>query len=198
VGERGWQTVGWAIAAVVAVLAVARLLDRAPEPPPVRVGAGAAQARGGGATGARRRLVVHVAGAVRRPGVYRLADGARVADAVRRAGGPGPRATVDLINLAARLRDGQQVVVPAAAGAGGPAAATGGAASVGAAGGPPLSLGSATAEQLADLDGIGPTLAERIVALRTERGGFAAISDLADVEGIGEQRLAALEQALVP
>lgn len=196
-GERGWQTVGWAVAAVVAVLAAARLLDRAPDPPPVRVAGHPGEQRAGGAGprgGGRPRLVVHVAGAVRRPGLYRVLDGARVADAIERAGGSGPLAALDLINLAAHVRDGQQVIVPAAA-PGAPGLPVGAGPGDGAL---PLSLGSATAEQLAELDGIGPTLAERIVTLRAERGGFAAVADLADVEGIGEQRLAALEQALVP
>lgn len=186
--ERGWQAVGWAIAAVVAVLLGARLLDSGPTAPPVRVApdrAGQHEA-GGGA-----RLTgpyVHVAGAVRRPGLYRLADGARVAAAVRRAGGPAAGADLNLVNLAARLQDGQQVVVPLAAAGGG---ATG---SVDM----PISLGAATVEQLDELDGIGPTLAERIVERRQAKGGFASLDQLGEVEGIGEKRLEALKAALTP
>jgi competence protein ComEA len=186
--DRGWQAVGWAVAAVVAVLLGARLLDSGPTPPPVRVGGakGGEPRRAGAAAGGP---YVHVAGAVRRPGLYRLPQGARVAAAVRRAGGPSANADLNLVNLAARLQDGQQVVVPAA-----PAA--GGAAAVGADG--PISLGSATAEQLDELDGIGPTLAERIVEYRQAKGGFGSLDQLAEVEGIGEKRLEALKTALTP
>ncbi len=187
-GDRGWQAVGWVIAAVVAVLLGARLLDSGPTPPPVRVGAASAGERHGADAGPRGPYV-HVAGAVRRPGLYRLSQGARVAAGVRRAGGPSARADLDLINLAARLQDGQQVVVPTTPGAGG-AAVAGSAA--------PISLGSATAEQLDELDGIGPTLAERIVEYRQAKGGFGSLDQLAEVEGIGEKRLEALKAALTP
>lgn len=183
-GERGWESAAWAIAAVVAVLLGMRLLGGSDSaPPPVRVGGegGAAKApRGDRPAGP----YVHVAGAVRRPGLYRLALDARVAAAVRRAGGPTDEADLNLINLAARLTDGQQVVVPSASGGAGPDA--------------PISLGSATAEQLDELDGIGPTLAERIVEQRQANGGFASLDQLGDVDGIGEKRLAALKAALAP
>jgi competence protein ComEA len=185
--DRGWQAVGWVIAAVVAVLLGARLLDSVPTPPPVRVeGPSSGERRAGAAPSGP---YVHVAGAVRRPGLYRLPQGARVAAAVRRAGGPSAHADLNLINLAARLQDGQQVVVPASQGAGGAAAAGADA---------PISLGSATAEQLDELDGIGPTLAERIVEYRQDKGGFGSLDQLAEVEGIGEKRLEALKAALTP
>ncbi len=186
--DRGWQVVGWAIAAVVAVLLGARLFDSGPTPPPVRVdgGNGGERPRGDAApTGP----YVHVAGAVRRPGLYRLPQGARVAAAVRRAGGPSADADLNLVNLAARLQDGQQVVVPASSAAGGAAVAGADA---------PISLGSATAEQLDELDGIGPTLAERIVEYRQAKGGFGSLDQLAEIEGIGEKRLEALKVALTP
>jgi competence protein ComEA len=186
--DRGWQAVGWAIAAVVAVLLGARLLDSGPTPPPVQVGEASGGERRGAEAGPSGPYV-HVAGAVRRPGLYRLSEGARVAAAVRRAGGPSARADLNLINLAARLQDGQQVVVPASPGAGGAAVAGADA---------PISLGSATAEQLDELDGIGPTLAERIVEYRQTKGGFGSLDQLAEVEGIGEKRLAALKVALTP
>src|SRR5919198_2685471 len=96
--------------------------------------------------------LVHVAGAVRRPGVYRLRDGERIQDAVRRAGGARRGADLNGINLAAKVADGQQVVVPrrgAAAGAPGATGATGAPAQ-------PVSLNTATAEQLDTLDGVGP------------------------------------------
>jgi competence protein ComEA len=197
VDERGWQAVAWAVAAIVAVLLGVRLLGGSdPAPPPVRVGGGdaAGEHDGPGTRPAARPTgpYVHVAGAVRRPGLYRLAQGARVAAAVRRAGGATPAADLNLINLAARLMDGQQVVVPVAAGSSVAGAGATGATDA------PISLGSATAEQLDELDGIGPTLAERIVEHRQAKGGFGSLDQLAEVEGIGEKRLEALKAALMP
>jgi competence protein ComEA len=140
-----------------------------------------------------RRSVVHVAGAVRHPGVYSLAPGARVEDAVRRAGGARRSANLDAVNLAARLADGQQIVVPsrtpAAASAADPAAGPPAA---------PVSLGSATLEQLQTLDGVGPATAQKIVAYRTQHGGFRSVDDLANVPGIGPKRLAALKPHVQP
>ncbi len=192
--ERGWQAVAWTVAAVVAVLLGVRFLGGGdPAPPAVEVGGGPGTKQTHGAGGRARPAgpYVHVAGAVRRPGLYRLPQGARVAAAVRRAGGPAKSADLNLINLAARLRDGQQVVVPAAAAAGGASASP-------AAPNAPISLGAATVEQLDGLDGIGPTLAERIVEHRQASGGFASIDQLAEVDGIGEKRLEALKAALTP
>jgi len=133
-------------------------------------------------------LVVHVAGAVRRPGVYRLRAGARVADAVERAGGARRRADLGAVNLAAELQDGRQVLVPLRT-KGGVAAATAGGAT---APGVPLDLNTATVEQLDELDGIGPATAQQIVAYREEHGGFGSVEELDQVPGIGETRLAAL------
>jgi competence protein ComEA len=133
-------------------------------------------------------LVVHVAGAVRRPGVYRLRAGARVADAVERAGGARRRADLGAVNLAAELQDGRQVLVPLRA-KGGIAASTAGGAT---APGVPLDLNTATVEQLDELDGIGPATAQQIVAYREEHGGFGSVEELDQVPGIGETRLAAL------
>jgi len=203
------------IAAGLLVLAVAyrALSDRAPEPPPVAVedahGAGAGRAGAGGRTasgaGARGapRVYVHVAGAVRRPGLYRLPEGARVAAAIARAGGPRRRADLTGTNLAARVADGQQVVVArrgqAVPGGGAVATGGGGAAGTGAGeGGPLLSLATATQAQLEELDGIGPTLAQRILEYRAEHGGFRSVDELAEVDGIGEVRLEALRQAVQP
>jgi competence protein ComEA len=137
-------------------------------------------------------VVVHVAGAVRRPGVYRLRAGARVRDAVERAGGAGRGADAGAVNLAAKVADGQQVVVPRRT----PAPASGGPAAAGAAG--PVSLSSATAEQLDALDGVGPATAQKILAWRTQHGGFSSVDDLAQVPGIGPKKLEALRPQLGP
>jgi competence protein ComEA len=140
--------------------------------------------------------LVHVAGAVQRPGVYRLRDGQRVQDAVRQAGGARHGADLNAINLAAKVADGQQVVVPrrVAAGATGSAApgADPAAAAAGAPTQPPVSLNSATAEQLDTLDGVGPATAQKILDWRREHGGFRSIDDLGEVPGIGPKKLAAL------
>src|SRR5262249_30168585 len=124
--------------------------------------------------------------AVRRPGVYRLPSGSRVLVAVRKAGSL-PRADLSAINLAARLTDGEQVIVPRH-GQAVPAAgdARGGAPTA------PVSLNSGTLEQLETLDGIGPSLAQRIVDYRTAHGGFRSLSELDQVSGIGPARMAAL------
>ena len=133
--------------------------------------------------------LVHVAGAVRTPGVYRLRDGERVQDAVRRAGGPRAGADLNAINLAAKVADGQQVVVPRRGAAGASAVGTG--AADGAAQ-PPVSLNTATAEQLDTLDGVGPATASKILDWRRQHGGFRSIDDLGEIPGIGPKRLAAL------
>jgi competence protein ComEA len=152
---------------------------------------------------------VHVVGAVRHPGVYRFKPGLRVQDAVRRAGGARPGADLQAINLAAKLTDAQQVVVPRRAPAGGAAAATppggaeaatGGAASATGAAGPPaapVNLNSATAEQLDTLDGVGPATAQKILEYRAQHGGFRSVDDLAQVSGIGPKRLEALRGRVV-
>lgn len=138
------------------------------------------------------RGLVHVAGAVRRPGVYPIAPGARVIAVIRRAGGPTRRADMSALNLAAPVQDGQQVLVPSRV-----AAAPAGAAAGGAASGP-VSLSSADASALDGLDGIGPTLAGRIVEWRTAHGGFASVDQLLEVPGIGPARLESLRSQVVP
>jgi competence protein ComEA len=147
--------------------------------------------------------VVHVAGAVREPGVYRLPAGARVRDAVERAGGARASGDVNAINLAAKVADGQQIVVPSRArgGAAAPAAVSAGGVGVGAAGaapGPPISLNNATAEQLDTLNGVGPATAQKIIAWRTQHGGFRSVADLGQVPGIGPKKLAALKDRVQP
>jgi competence protein ComEA len=136
-----------------------------------------------------RDVVVHVAGAVARPGVYRLPAGSRVTDAVRRAGGFAPRANRDTVNLAARLSDGQQVVVP------GPGAAA--ASAVGGQTGP-ISLGSATIEQLDQVEGIGPVTAQKIIEFRDQRGGLSSIDQLDEVDGIGPSTMESRRSGLHP
>jgi competence protein ComEA len=216
----------WVVASVLATLAAVRLLGGGgPEPPPLRIdgeaagttgppGAGRSGRGAGGAGG--QDIFVHVAGAVRRPGLYRVPSAARVAEALERAGGPLRRAELAAVNLAARMEDGQQVVVPAGgavpvAGAAGARASPGTAGAVpgaagavpgaagavpgaagavpGAAGAVPraagvkLSLAAATVDQLEELDGIGPTLAGRIIEYR---------------DAIGEKRFATLREAVQP
>jgi competence protein ComEA len=131
---------------------------------------------------------------VRRPGLIRLAADARVATALERAGGPTRRADLTLVNIAARVQDGQQIVVPMRGAATAAAPAAGAAGATGA----KIHLSSATAEQLDGIDGIGPTLAERIVEYRDAHGGFRSVEDVGEVEGIGEKRLATLRDALQP
>jgi competence protein ComEA len=143
--------------------------------------------------------VVQVAGAVRRPGVYRLRADRRVDDAVREAGGPTAKADLAGVNLAAKVSDGQQVIVPAAGaadGAGTTAAPAGVAGGAGAAPGQKLNLNMATPEQLDQLDGVGPATAQKIVAYRQAHGGFRSVTELDQVPGIGEKKLAALKDRL--
>jgi competence protein ComEA len=145
--------------------------------------------------GGGERVIVHVAGAVRQPGVYRLATGSRVDDAVQRAGGATRHADLGGLNLAAKLEDGRQVLVPErAARAGGGAAPTAGGAGAAAAPDQPINLNTATLEQLDTLSGIGPTTAQKILDFREERGGFSSIEELGEIPGIGDVRLASLRE----
>jgi competence protein ComEA len=137
-------------------------------------------------------VIVHVAGEVRDPGVYRLPTGSRVADAVERAGGAADGAGVDAVNLAARLADGQQVVMPAKAPA---VAATGGAVATEDG---PISLGTATLEQLDTIEGIGPVTAQDILDHRDESGGLASVDELDEISGIGPATMEALRDRLQP
>jgi len=158
-------------------------------------GAGAAIKVTGEGDAGGERIVVHVAGAVRRPGVYRLRSGARVETAVRLAGGATRRADLGGLNLAAKVEDGRQILVPERVRAGGTAAAAP------SGGGPaapaqPVNLNSATLEQLDTLPGVGPATAQKILDFREERGGFGSVEDLAEVPGIGPVRMAALREAV--
>ena len=154
-------------------------------------------------TPVRRALVVHVVGAVRRPGLYRLREGARVADAVARAGGATGAAELAALNLAAPLVDGVQVLVPirsaspagveSAEGDSAPGAAVGPTAAVG-----KPSLSSATAEQLDELPGVGPVTAQKILDYRAEHGPFRSVDDLDAVPGIGPVRIEQLRDLVTP
>jgi competence protein ComEA len=137
-------------------------------------------------------LVVDVTGAVERPGVYRLPAGSRVEDAVERAGGASAKAELEAVNRAARLADGQQVVVPERGPAGVALAATGGEEEG------PISLGTATVEQLDTIDGIGPVTAQDIVDFRDEHGGLASVDQLDQVSGIGPATMESLRARLQP
>ena len=149
----------------------------------------------GGAQGGE--VLVHVAGAVRRPGVYRLREGMRIDDALRLAGGPKRRADLAAVNLAAKVEDGRQVLVPERARAGAPvSAASSTAAGAGTAPGGPVNLNTATIEQLDALDGIGPATAQSILDYREEHGGFGSVEELGQIPGIGEKRLATLREGV--
>ncbi len=153
---------------------------------------------------ARPALIVHVVGAIRRPGLYRLREGARVADALRRAGGATGRADLAALNLAAPLIDGVQVFVPPQLVVRGAGAATDEAelASPGpevAAGlGRKLSLATATADDLDELPGVGPVTAQSILDYRTEHGPFRSVDDLDAVPGIGPTRIEQLRDLVTP
>lgn len=130
-------------------------------------------------------ITVHISGAVARPGLVSIPDGSRMADAVAAAGGALPTADLGSINLARQVRDGDHVIVPVHGegnpGTGEPAG---------------IDINTATAGELEALPGVGPVLAERIVAFRVERGPFSAVEDLLDVPGIGEAKLAQMRDAI--
>jgi competence protein ComEA len=134
-------------------------------------------------------VIVHVAGAVREPGVYRMRPDARVDDAVGRAGGATNRADLSQVNLAAKVEDGRQVLVPERL-----RAAAAGSATAPTQPGVPLNVNTATLEQLDELDGIGPATAQNILDYREEHGGFGSVDELGEVPGIGDVRLASLRE----
>jgi competence protein ComEA len=142
-------------------------------------------------------VVVDVVGAVRRAGLYRLQQGARIADAVARAGGATAKADLALINLAAPLADGEQVVVPKRGAVTSPAApSAGGPAGVGSSS--PIHLSTATLEQLDSLPGIGPVTAQKILDYRQRQGAFTSVDELDAVPGIGPARLEQLKDLVAP
>lgn len=200
--ERPGAIAGAVVGAVVLAL-VGLFVLRAPSDaaPPTELSLPRADAGGPGASGAvgsptttvAAGVVVHVAGAVVRPGLVRLAAGARVADAVDAAGGLRPDADLDRLNLAAPLSDGQRVWVPIVGqdappevdpGGGSPSAGTGAPAVV--------DLNTATASELESLPGVGPATAQAILDQRRRVGRFRSVDDLLDVRGIGPSKLAAL------
>ena len=190
--------------AAVVVLSVVgwRLLD-APPPPvemelPMTTTSGSEGSEGSAVPGTTvdvaEEVVVHVAGAVAKPGVQRLPSGSRVVDAVDAAGGAVPDADVGRVNLAALLDDGQQVYVPtvgeaapAVGGSGDPAAPSG-----------PVHLNSASVDQLDELPGVGPAIAQAIVDHRETHGDFTSVEDLLDVRGIGQSKLEDLRPLVAP
>lgn len=153
---------------------------------------GVEAARDAGASGKpteSAEVVVHVVGAVRRPGVYRLPKGARAEDAVAAAGGALGSADLSALNLARAVADGEQLAVPAK----GEAPAPGQEAPGGAKGGGKLDLNRATVEELDALPGIGPSTAAKIVQEREANGPYRSVDDLMRVPGIGPKKLDALK-----
>lgn len=179
-----------AVAAALLLVGARAIRGEAGSEPSFAIGAEAPKEASFSVGGQGGDLVVHVAGAVRRPGVYRMPAGSRVDDAVSRAGGASPRAELEAVNLAARLADGQQVVVPETAPGGGGAAVT-------TAEGP-ISLGAATVEQLEEVEGIGPVTAAAIIEFRDEHGGLSSVEQLDQVSGIGPATMESLRSRLQP
>ena len=139
------------------------------------------------------RVVIHVVGAVRRPGLYRLAEGSRTADAIARAGGAAKKADLALVNLAAPVADGQQIVVPRR----GPPTA-GGDTSAGESSRGPVHLNTATLEELDALPGVGPVTAQKILDYREQHGAFSSVDELDAIAGIGPTRLESLREVVTP
>lgn len=186
------QLLGVAAAAALLLVLLVRHLDggggtAAPAVTPLRA---SAPARPAGA----KLLVVDVAGAVRRPGLYNLRAGSRINDAIAAAGGATAKAQLDAVNLAAPVADGEQVVVPRR----GAVAAAAGAPAAGSSPSAPLDLNTATLEQLDELPGIGPVTAQKILDYRQEHGAFHSVAELEGVPGIGAGRLAQLKGLVIP
>jgi competence protein ComEA len=192
-GVQGRRVLAAAILALVLVV-VAWRHAAAGAPAPLRVApVTPVTAHASPAAAAARLLVVDVVGAVRRPGLVRLPEGSRVADAIANAGGLRRGAERAGVNFAAPVSDGQQVVVPQRGAA--VAVGVGGAAPASTA---PVSLSSATAEQLDALPGVGPATAEKIVAYRQQHGAFRSVDELDAISGIGPARIADLRGLVVP
>jgi competence protein ComEA len=175
------------IVVMVALLGGAGLWYVRALPKPVTIAEAPAGAAGpvGSATPEAPPLIIDVAGAVEQPGVYEFAEGDRVIDAIERAGGPLPKADLSLLNLAAPLTDGTQVLVPKAGPMvpGGEITVPGGSASG------LINVNTASATELEGLSGIGEVLAATIIEYRTQNGPFVSVDDLLDVSGIGPATL---------
>ncbi|MET8562092.1 ComEA family DNA-binding protein [Streptomyces flaveolus] len=162
-------------------------------------GATAAPAVGTSATPGAE-IVVDISGKVRKPGIRRLPAGARVADALRAAGGVRPGVSTEGLNRARFLVDGEQVVVgsPVGAAAQPAPAARSLTGSTGTGPPAPVSLNTATAEQLDTLPGVGPVLAQHIIDYRAQHGGFRSVDELREVNGIGDRRFSDLRDLVRP
>ena len=185
--------------ALVAAVVVGAVVMRDP-PPPVeidlpRAGPSSPGEQAHGAPGPPPGDVfVHAAGAVARPGVYRLQPDSRVSDVIDKAGGPAPDADLNQLNLAAKVGDGERVYVPRL-GEAPPSAPSSPGSSASGPGAPaagPVNLNTATAEQLEELPGVGPATAQAILEYRKEHGRFRTVDELLEVRGIGDAKLAAL------
>ena len=187
-----------ALACAGAVVVAAALWHPAPQPAfaPVSPATGSPQTPGSRrfarGAGAGVRAVVYVAGAVAKPGLYHLGDGSRAADAVAAAGGMNPSADAAGVDLAAPVRDGDEVFVPAIGERSrthSRVRARGARRSRSAAPALALDVNTAAAGELAAVPGIGRAIAERIVALRAAEGAFATLDELLDVAGMTQSRL---------
>jgi len=183
--DRWWRLAAPAAMGVAVVVGAVVGIARAPEQVPAAVESPFPAVE----TTEPGTIVVHVAGEVAHPGLVRVPAGGRVADAIQAAGGVTAAAVLDAVNLAAPVADGAQVVVPDRET---PPVATGGS------GGGVVSLNQATAAEFETLPGVGPVLAERIVAHRDENGPFESVDDLLDVPGIGEAKLASIRDRVAP
>lgn len=190
--SRGWVAVAALLVAVAALAGVIALVLRggpAPEvafPLPAVTESGATSESQASA----ELIVVSVVGRVRKPGLVRVRDGARVADAIAAAGGARPGTDLTTVNLARKLVDGEQIHVgtPAPGGVAG-GAEPGPAAKV--------NLNTATGEQLEELSGVGEVTAQRILDWRARHGAFTSVEQLGEIEGIGERRLASLREQVI-
>ncbi len=185
------QLVLYGLAALAIVVLAGWYLGRDRDGPPGAPAAAPAIRVEGEDEGAK--VTVHVAGAVRQPGLYELKEGQRIADAIARAGGATAKADTAAVNLAAPLADGMQVLIPSRV-----AGASGAAAGGRSGGGGRVSLSSATIEELDELPGIGPVTAQKIVDYRAKNGGFRSVDDLDAIPGIGPARVEQLRDFVTP
>jgi len=208
-GRRSALSVG-VVALVVAIVTGAWVWSGRPHGEPASAPVAAAVARSpaaataataGVASGGRAsapttalsgELVVDVAGKVRRPGLVRLPNGARAYDAVAAAGGALPGVSLDSINLAARVNDGQQIVVGPGPAASAPSVGVTGASASSARAGP-VDLNAADEDQLQSLPGVGPVLAQHILDWRAAHGPFTSVDQLRQITGIGPAKFGSLK-----